>query len=320
MSLSPKTGLLDRLGRSLFDRPYVLLSLTSLFWAGNIVLGRFVAGKVPPVGLSFVRWAGCFLLLIGFALPHLKRDWPVIRANVWRLALMSLTGVAVYNTMAYWGLQYTQALNALLIQSTGPLLIAIWTLVLFRDLISPAQFLGVLVSLAGVAIILTRGDPAALIHIRFNVGDIWVLAAMVIYALYSALLRLKPQMHWLSFLAFTVGLGAAMMTPAFLIEMAMGRVMTFDMTTVLTLAYVAIFPSTLAYLFFIRGVELIGANRAGPFFHLMPLFGAALAILFLGERPQPFHAVGFALVLAGVAVAARKPPAKQPVTQPAPEP
>ncbi|WP_020179732.1 DMT family transporter [Methylopila sp. M107] len=297
---------IERLGRLLYDRPYVLLSLTSLFWAGNIVLGRFVAGKVPPVGLAWVRWAGSFALLIGFAWPHIRREWPIIRANLGRLTVMALTGIAIYNTMAYWGLQYTEALNALLIQSTGPLLIAIWSLVLFRDLVTPAQAAGVVVSMAGVATILTRGDVSALAAIRFNVGDLWVLAAMVVYALYSALLRLKPGLHWLSFLAFTVGLGAAMLTPAFLAEIASGRHMTLDLTTLLTLAYVVVFPSTLAYLFFIRGVELIGANRAGPFFHLMPVFGALLAILFLGERPQLFHAIGFALVLAGVFVAARK--------------
>ncbi|MGA0533084.1 DMT family transporter [Hansschlegelia sp. KR7-227] len=309
------SSILRRLGESAFGRPYLLLSLTSLFWAGNIVLGRFAAGRIPPIGLAWVRWTGAFLLLIGFAWPHVRRDWPAINRNWGRLSLLALTGVAVYNSMAYWGLQYTEALNALLIQSTGPLLIAVWTLLLFRETLTLVQLFGVVVSLAGVVVILTRGDLAALAHIRFNVGDVWVFSAMVIYALYSALLRLKPALHWLSFLTVTVGLGAMMMTPAFLWEASQGRTMTFDATTLLSVAYVVVFPSTLAYIFFIRGVELIGANRAGPFFHLMPLFGAALAILFLGERPQPFHAVGFALVLAGVAVATRKP--SQPAEPPA---
>lgn len=300
-------SLFARWGRSLFDRPYLLLSLTSLFWAGNIVLGRFVAGKVPPVGLAWVRWAGSFALLIGFAWPHLKRDWPTIRRHKWRLALMAFAGIGTYNTMAYWGLQYTEALNALLIQSTGPLLIAVWSILLFRDAPTGAQIIGVVTSLAGVATILTRGEPASILRLGFNAGDIWVLSAMVVYAFYSAILRLKPALHWLSFLAFTIGLGAAMLTPVFLWEISQGRTIGFDPTTLGVLAYVVIFPSTLAYLFFIRGVELIGANRAGPFFHLMPVFGAALAILFLGERPQLFHAVGFALVLAGVVVAAKKP-------------
>lgn len=308
-----------RLGRSLFDRPYVLLTLTSLFWAGNIVLGRFVAGHVPPVTLSFVRWAGSFTLLIGFAWPHVRRDWPAIRASWGRLALMAATGVGLYNTMAYWGLQYTQALNALLIQSTGPLLIGVWSAVLFRDLMTPAQLLGVVVSLAGVAVIVTHGDVAALANLSFNVGDVCVLAAMVVYAFYSSILRLKPAIHWLSFLTVTVGLGALFLVPPFVYELASGRVAVLDATTLAAAVYVAVFPSTLAYLFFIRGVELIGANRAGPFFHLMPLFGAALAIVFLGERLQPFHALGFALVLAGVATAARGPKGAKAIRA-APEP
>lgn len=298
---------LRRLGGDLFDRPYLLLTLTSLFWAGNIVLGRHIAGKVPPVTLSFIRWTGAGLLLIGFAWPHLRRDWPAIRANLPRLAFMALTGVVSYNTLAYWGLQYTEALNALLIQSMGPLLIAVWSLVLFRDMLTGRQALGVLVSLAGVATIVTRGDLQALLHIRLNVGDLWILVAISIYGLYSAVLRLKPDLHWLSFLAVTIAIGVAMLAPASLWELSEGRTVTLDAATFATLAYMIVFPSTLAYVFFIRGVELIGANRAGPFFHLMPLFGAALAIAFLGERPQPFHAVGFALVLAGVVVAARRP-------------
>ncbi len=310
-------AVLREFGRRFFDRPYLLLTLTSLFWAGNLVLGRLVAGHVPPVALAFVRWSGSFVLLIGFAIPHLKRDWPAIRGSLGRLSILALTGVGLYNTMAYWGLQYTEALNALLIQSTGPLLIGVWSAVLFRDMMTRAQFAGVLVSLCGVAVIVTRGDVAALGHIRFNVGDVCILAAMVVYALYSAMLRLKPAMHWLSFLTVTVGLGALFLLPALSVEIALGGRISFDGATLAAAAYVAIFPSTLAYLFFIRGVELIGANRAGPFFHLMPLFGAVLAILLLGERPQLFHAVGFAMILAGVAVAARS---RRPAPAIAPEP
>lgn len=295
----------------LFDRPYLLLTLTSLFWAGNLVLGRLVAGEVPPIALAFGRWVGAFLLLIGFAWPHLKRDWPQIRAHPFLLSLLSLTGVGLYNTLAYWGLQYTEALNVLLIQSTGPLLIGVWTALLFRDVMTRAQLGGVALSLLGVAAIVTRGDPAAITHVRLNVGDACVLLAVVLYALYSALLRLKPAMHWLSFLTSTVILGIVFLLPAVALEMAWGRVVALDARTAGAMAYAAIFPAALASIFYIRGVELIGANRAGPFFHLMPVFGAAMAILLLGERPQPYHAVGFALVIAGVVVAARsKKPAK----------
>ncbi|GLK79552.1 DMT family transporter [Methylopila turkensis] len=293
------------IGRALFGRPYLLLSLTSLFWAGNIVLGRFVAGHIPPIALAWMRWSGAACILLAFAWPHLRRDWPLVRANLPLLTLLSFTGVSVYNAMAYWGLQRTEALNALLIQSTGPLLIALWGFALFRETLSARQFAGVTVSLAGVAVIITRGDPAALADLRLNPGDVWVLSAMILYALYSALLRIKPAMHWLSFVAATSALGALLLTPAFLWELAQGRAPTADATTFAAIAYVAVFPSTLAYLFFNRGVELIGANRAGPFFHLMPVFGSVLAIAFLGERPAAFHAIGFPLVLLGVFVASR---------------
>jgi drug/metabolite transporter (DMT)-like permease len=292
-------------GARLFDRPYVLLTLTSLFWAGNLVLGRLVAGQVPPIALAFGRWVGAFLLLIGFAWPHMKPDWPQIRAHPFLLSLLSLTGVGLYNTLAYWGLQYTEALNVLLIQSTGPLLIGVWTALLFRDVMSRAQLGGVALSLLGVAAIVTRGDLAAIANVRLNVGDACVLVAMVLYALYSALLRLKPAMHWLSFLTSTVALGVIFLIPAVALEMASGRVIAFNAMTAGAIAYTAVFPAAVASIFYIRGVELIGANRAGPFFHLMPVFGAAMAILLLGERPQPYHAVGFALVIAGVVVAAR---------------
>lgn len=296
---------LQRLGRSLFDRPYLLLSLTQLFWAGNIVLGRFVAGHVPPIGLAWARWIGAFLLIIPFAWPHLVRDWPVVRSHLGRLALIALTGVSAYNALAYWGLQKTEALNALLIQSAGPLLVGLWTFALFRDALTPRQIGGIVVSLAGVATIVTRGDVSALAQVRFNAGDLILLVAILDYALFSALLRLKPSIHWLSFIASTVGMGAVMLTPVAIWEMAQGQTMRLDGLTLATLAYVVVFPSTLAYVFFNRGVELIGANRAAPFFHLISLFGAVLAVAFLGERPAPFHAVGFALVLAGVWTAAR---------------
>lgn len=305
----------QRLGRSLFDRPYLLLSLTQLFWAGNIVLGRHVAGHVPPIGLAWARWIGAFLLILPFAWPHLTRDWPQVRRHAGRLALIALTGVSAYNALAYWGLQQTEALNALLIQSAGPLLVGLWTFALYRDVLTPRQICGVVVSLAGVAVIITRGELAALAQIRFNAGDLILFVAILDYALFSALLRLKPAIHWLSFVATTVGMGAVMLTPAAVWEMAQGRTLQFDGLTLATLGYVVVFPSTLAYVFFNRGVELIGANRAAPFFHLISLFGAILAIGLLGERPAPFHAVGFALVLAGVWTAARQgrnPPAVTP--------
>jgi drug/metabolite transporter (DMT)-like permease len=292
--------------RTLAGQPYLLLSLTSLFWAGNIVLGRFVAGHVPPVALSFIRWGGAFVLILPFAWPHLCRDWPTIRGRLPIMLTLSFTGIGCYNTMSYWALQYTHALNALLIQSSAPLFIALWALLLFGVRLTLAQALGITISLAGVLTIILHGDFGALAAVEFNKGDVVFTLALVIFGLYSALMVRRPAIHALSFLAFTMGCGAAFLIPMLIWEISTGYTLLLDLTTIASLAYVVIFPSTVAYLFFNRGVELIGPNRAAPFFHLIPVFGSVLAILFLGEQPQLFHFVGYALVLAGIFIATRK--------------
>jgi drug/metabolite transporter (DMT)-like permease len=301
-----RAGSLTRLGGRLFDQPYLLLSLTSLFWAGNTVLGRFIAGHVPPVTLAFIRWGGAFLVLLPFAAGHLARDWPAIRKHAWTLALLALTGFAAYNTMAYYGLQYTTAINGLLLQSVGPLFVALWTFTLFGDRLTLRQAGGICVSLIGVLVIVSRGSLAVLIGIGFNRGDIWLLIALLIYGFYTAALRMRPAMHPLSFLAVGMGWGAAMLAPAVVVEIASGRTPVLDAESFISFAYVCVFPSLLGYLFLNRGVELIGANRAAPFMHLVPVFGSVLAIAWLGERFELYHAIGYALVFTGITVATRK--------------
>lgn len=292
--------------RGLAHRPYLLLSLTSLFWAGNIVLGRYVAGHVPPVALSFFRWAGAFLILLALALPHLRADWPTIRANSRILFILSLTGIAAYNTLGYYGLQFTEALNASLMQSAFPLFVAFWSLVLFRQPLTPAQITGIAISLAGVLVIILRGDIETLTHIGVNRGDVFFAAALFIFAFYSALAVRRPNIHLLSFLAVITGLGALEIAPVLAWEMSTGHVLKADFLTGFAIVYVATMPSVAAYLCFNRGIELVGPNRAAPFFHLMPVFASALAIVLLGETPRFYHAIGYALVIAGIFIAARK--------------
>jgi len=306
MSSSPdQTQRLPLLGW-LANQPYLLLSLTSLFWAGNVVLGRFVAGHVPPIALATLRWGGAFLVILPFAWPHLKREWPVIRANLPMLILLAVTGIGAYNTIAYIGLQYTSALNALLIQSAGPLFVAFWSLVLFRTRLTIAQALGIVISLGGVLTIIARGDLEALSSVDFNKGDLIFGGALMIFCIYSALMPHRPSLHPLAFLAFTTGVGALVNVPFVIWEAAGGYTLSLDTETLLTLAYVIVFPSVLAYLCYNRGIELIGANRSAPFYHLIPVFGSVLAIGFLGEEPKLFHLIGYALVLLGVFIAARK--------------
>ena len=294
-------------GKWIANQPYLLLSITALCWAGNAIVGRLAAGHIPPVTLSFLRWSLAFLLVLPFAWKHLIADWATIRGRLGLMTLLSITGIGAFNTLQYWALEHTQALNTLLLQSAGPLLVAIWSLVLLGVRLTPAQAFGMLLSLCGVLVILLHGDLTTLSSIAFNKGDLIFTVALVIFALYSVLSLKRPNIHALSFVAFTFGAGAACLIPLLIWELVARPPMQLDTANLLTLVYVALFPSTLAYLCFNRGVQLIGANRAAPFFHVVPVFGTIMSIVFLGEHPQAFHFIGFALVLSGVFVASRKP-------------
>src|SRR3954453_10402153 len=296
-------------GNWIANQPYVLLSITAMCWAGNAIVGRLAAGHIPPVTLSFLRWSFAFLIILPFAWKHLARDWPAIRKHLGLMIVLSITGIGAFNTLQYWALEHTLALNTLLLQSAAPLVVAIWSLVLLGVRLTPAQAFGVLLSLCGVLVILLHGDLTTLANIAFNKGDLIFTVALVIFALYSVLSLKRPNIHALSFVAFTFGCGAACLIPLFIWELFTRPAMQIDANNLLTLFYVALFPSTLAYLCFNRGVQLIGANRAAPFFHVVPVFGTLMSIAFLGEHPQTFHFIGFALVLTGVFVASRMPQA-----------
>ena len=294
-------------GSWLANQPYLLLTITALCWAGNAIVGRLAAGHIPPVTLSFLRWSFAFLIILPFAWKHLKRDWAAIRSHLGTMIILSVTGIGAFNTLQYWALEHTQALNTLLLQSAGPLFVAIWSLILLGVRLTLAQAGGIALSLTGVLVILLHGDLTALTSIEFNKGDIIFTVALAIFGLYSVLSLKRPEIHGLSFVGFTFGCGAACLIPLWIWELLSRPVMQLDTTNLLSLFYVAVFPSTVAYLCFNRGVQLIGANRAAPFFHVVPVFGSAMAMVFLGERPQLFHMIGFALVLTGVFVASRKP-------------
>jgi len=208
--------------------------------------------------------------------------------------------------MAYYGLQYTSAINGLLLQSTGPLFVGLWSFVLFGDRLSARQAGGICISLTGVLVIVCHGSFDVLIGIGFNRGDVVLVVALLFYAYYTAALRQRPQMHPLSFLAVAMGWGALLLVPALAWEIASGRTFALDTANLASIAYVCLFPSLLGYLFLNRGIELIGANRAAPFLHLIPVFGSVMAIAFLGEHFELYHAVGYALVFTGITIATRK--------------
>jgi drug/metabolite transporter (DMT)-like permease len=284
-----------------------LLIAANFLWAGNIVLARFIAGQVPPVALAYTRWTGAFLVAVGFAWPRLKADLPVLLRHWKMMLLLSATGTASYNTMAYIGLTQTTALNVLLLQSASPLIIIVWALALFGETPTPRQMAGVALSLVGVAAIAARGSVQTLMHLHLNRGDMWVLAALAIYAVYCVMLRKRPAVHSLSFLVAAMGIGSFMILPVAVWEFAQGARVQGGLPSYLVIAYTAVLPSFVAYLFFNRGVELAGAGPAGQSMHLMPLFGSVLAVVFLHERFQIYHAVGIALIAGGILFASLKP-------------
>src|SRR5262252_9928624 len=176
----------------LANQPYLLLSITALCWAGNAIVGRLAADHIAPVTLSFLRWSFAFLIILPFAWKHLVRDWAAIRGRLGIMIVLSITGIGAFNTLQYWALEHTQALNTLLLQSAGPLVVAVWSLVLLGVRLTLAQAAGILLSMAGVLVIILHGDLTALAGIRFNEGDLIFIVAMIIFALYSVLTLKRP--------------------------------------------------------------------------------------------------------------------------------
>ena len=289
-----------------WNSAWPLLILANLFWAGNIVLGRGLAGVVPPIALAYWRWAGAFVVAVGFAWPYLKQDASIL-LHRWRMMLLlSATGIATYNAMSYIGLASTSALNVLLLQSAGPLIIILWAFALFGECPTRWQFTGVALSLVGVAVIAAHGSFEVLLHLSLNRGDVWIVAAMVIYGIYAAMFRARPAVHPLSFLVATIGIGSLMILPFYVWEFVQGGRIEGGPSAWFAIAYIAVFPSFIAYLFFNRGIELIGATRAGQSWHLMPVFGSVLAVLFLGETFYLYHGIGIALIAAGILLASAR--------------
>lgn len=295
----------------IWSRAYVLLTFTALFWAGNAIVARAARDLVPPVALAFWRWSFALVIILPFAWRHLQRDWQHIRANWQILALLGCLGIGAFNTLLYTGLQDTTALNAMLLQSGQPALILLVGSLAMGDRTSWRQIAGAAVALVGVLSIIARGNLGALADLRFNAGDLIIGFAVFLWAVYSVLLRRRPPIHPLSLFAVTLMVGILLITPFYAVEVHSGRMISPQRSSFLAIAYVSLFPSVLAYLFFNRGVELIGSAGTGMYMNILPVLGAGLAILLLDERLYPFHAVGLILIVGGILFAGRgqQPPA-----------
>jgi drug/metabolite transporter (DMT)-like permease len=290
--------------RAFHPSPYLLLSLTSLFWSLNWVIGRAIVGHVSPLTLTFIRWVVAVAVMMPFAWPQVRAHWPLIRAHWKVIAWLAFWGTGLHNAFGYVGLQYTTATNGVMLNSAIPIMIIVLAWVVYRETITRRQALGVGISLAGILAIVARGDPAVLATLEMNKGDLIVLAGMVFWAAYTVFLRLKPPgLPGLAMLACCGCLGVVLLFPFFVFEMAFldGRV-EFTPATVGAMLYVGIFPSFVGYVFWNRGVAEVGSTVAGIFVHLMPAFGALLAWIFLDERIYAYHLVGIALILVGIAL------------------
>ncbi len=284
---------------------YLFLTLTMLLWAGNHVIGRWAAGNIPPMTLAFLRWAGAALIVLPLAWPSLERDRTAIVGN-WRILLMlGLLGSGCYNTLQYIALNETTVANAAIINSWAPVLIAGAAAALFGDQLSARQISGLALSLAGVAVIILRGDSATLTQMAFNRGDLVMVLATAIWAAYTTLLRFRPAISTLSFAVVTYTIAGVTNLPLALYEYADGQRIVETWAALCAIAYTAVFASLVAYYLYARSVEIIGGTRTGAFIHLIPLFASAMGLVFLGETPEAYHAAGFGLILSGVWLAAR---------------
>jgi drug/metabolite transporter (DMT)-like permease len=286
---------------------YLLLTLTTLFWAGNVVLARLLHADISAIALSFGRWSLATLLLLPFAWKHLRRDWPVLMQN-WRIiTVLSLLGVSAFNTLLYYSAHTTSSTNIALIQTSMPAMIVLLSALVFHERVSHIAAFGVALSIAGALLVITHGDIDMLLAWQFAPGDLLMLLANLCYAIYSVLLRHRPPVHAMSFLGISFIVGTLALVPLFVVDVTSNGLPQLTSLTVGSLFYIAIFPSILAYLFWNLGVTVVGANQTGFFICLIPVFTAVLAAVFLNEQLQWFHLLGLLLIVGGFVLFQRRP-------------
>jgi drug/metabolite transporter (DMT)-like permease len=298
-------------------RAFALLALANLMWAGNWVMGRALRDAYDPVALNFFRWAVAGVVLAPFALPQLPRYLPVIRRNLRGLLILAFTGVALFQSLVYLGLRTTTAVNGVLINASLPLFMILCSWAIEREHATRRQVIGMVVSLAGILVIVSHGVLADLVRLELRPGDGWILLAMPIWGIYSVLLkRLRPpELSGVPFLFAITAFGLAILAPIVALEARVSPLHAPTTGQAIGIVYMGIAASVVAFICWNRGVGVVGANAAGITIHLLPAFGTVLAILFLGESFAAFHAVGIATIFAGVVIAtARAAPGQAPET------
>ena len=288
---------------------YAYMLVTMLCWSGNAIAGQFAIGRVSPLALVMLRWLLVSICLGVVYRRELVRTWPVVRAAPLRMVAMAMVGFTAFNALFYIAAHHTTGLNIGILQGSMPVIVLILSVLAWRTRIGGLQMAGVTVTLVGVIAIACQGDIDRLLRLQFNPGDAIMLLACLFYSAYTAGLKVRPEMPGLVFLTWLSIIAALASLPLAAFEWLRGDLLWPTPEGWLVTVWIALFPSFLAQIFFIRGVELIGPERAGVFANLVPIFAAILAVLLLSERFETYHAVALALVLGGIGLSERGKPA-----------
>jgi|TARA_B110000263_G_scaffold235482_1_gene233988 drug/metabolite transporter (DMT)-like permease len=281
---------------------YLLLLLTTFFWSGNFIVGKAASiYEIPPFSLNFYRWFFACLILMPFTIKELIKKKNYILKNIGFFIILGITSITIFNSIVYYSLYYTQVISGVLMISTIPVWIIFMSSILNIEKTNIFQILGVILSLIGVLFIISKADLNLVKNLQFNKGDLTMIIAMFSWAVYSALLRKKKyEISQITLLQVVIICGLIFLIPIYFIEMSMGNLIKLDKPFYLTLTYVVIFPGLASFFFWIKGIAIIGANRAGIFLHLMPIFGAIMAIIIFNEKFMFYHFLGAIFIIAGI--------------------
>ena len=289
-------------------KAYFMLTLCAFFWSGNFIVGKFATlYEVPPLTLNFLRWLIVWIILIPFTFRDILKNIKVIKKNFYPILLMSITSISIFNSVVYYSLNFTQVLNGALMISTIPVLIVFISFIFKTEKINFSQVLGLILSITGVLTIITRLDFAKLIHLDLNKGDLWLLVAMLSWAIYSTMLRThKTDLKYLSFISVIVSIGLIFLFPQFLLEINNHQIIRFNFPVFLITTYVVLFAGLGSYVLWNKAVVIVGPNKAGIFLHLMPVFSSFMAIFLLNEKLMNFHIIGAIVIIVGIYLSSKK--------------
>ena len=289
-------------------KAYIFLILTTLFWSGNFIVGKAASlFEIPPFTLNFYRWTFAWLILAPFTLKEIAEKKNYIFENIKLIIILGITSITIFNSIVYYSLNFTQVISGVLMISTIPVMIIVFCWLLKIEKSNIYQILGVIYSLFGVIVIITKADLVILLNLNFNKGDLWMVVAMFSWAMYSALLKKKKlEISQLSLLQIIISAGLVFLFPAYLVELSLGHKTSIHLPFILILTYVVLFPGLASFIFWIKGISIIGSNRAGIFLHLIPIFSTIMAIIILKEKFMFYHLIGALLIITGIILSSKK--------------